>query len=93
METRIIQATQAQKVIRKILSGNFLDIELGSDNYQLVHITISNLIGERKISSWEEVFTGNNHITVDISRLMRGMYMLTINYASQLKKEEMFSIG
>jgi hypothetical protein len=92
METNILKP-HPERMIRKILSGNFLEIQLQSSTYQLVHITVTNLLGEVKASAWEEVFSGENQIAFDISRLLRGSYKLQVNFASLYKKEEIFSLG
>ncbi|MCU0428492.1 MAG: hypothetical protein MUF42_00845 [Cytophagaceae bacterium] len=92
METRV-EPIAASKMIRRILSGNFLDLHLVSSEYELVHITVTNLIGETKVSSWEEVFSGDNFLAIDISRLLKGSYKLSVHFATKSNREEIFSLA
>jgi hypothetical protein len=86
------QAQNSDKLIRKILSGNFLDVQLCSERYQLVHIRILNIVGLQKISVWEEVYKGGNQLTIDISSLARGLYKIIVNYPEENLREEIFKI-
>lgn len=81
-----------KKTIQRIISGKFLDISLTSDKYQLVNIRIFNLIGDSKISVWEEIYSGVNALTIDISGLIRGSYRLVVNYPDCRVNEESFTI-
>lgn len=80
------------KVIRRILSGKFLDICLCSSKYQLVHIRIVNLAGASKLSVWEEIYKGENSLAIDISSLMKGPYKIIVDFPEENTREELFTI-
>ena len=80
------------KVIRRILSGSFLDVHLNSEKYQLINIRILNLVGESKVSVWEEIYSGTNNLTIDISSLIKGPYKIIVNYPEENIREEAFTI-
>lgn len=72
--------------------GHFLDLHLFADRFQMVNIKIFNLIGERKLSLWEELNKGDNKLVIDVSCLMKGPYRVTISYLNQKLKEERFTL-
>ncbi len=80
------------KVIRRIVSGKFLDIQLCSQKYQLVHIRVINLAGSSKLSIWEEIYKGDNSLIVDISSLIRGPYKILVDFPQENTREELFTI-
>ena len=80
------------KVIRRILSGKFLDIHLCSQKYQLVHIRIVNLAGSSKLSVWEELYKGDNSLAIDISGLIKGPYKIIVDFPEEHAREELFTI-
>ncbi len=82
----------SMKIIKRILSGNFLDINLASQKYQLVHIRILNLVGVAKLSIWEEVYKGENSLCVDVSSLIKGPYKIIIDFPEENSREEIFTI-
>ncbi len=80
------------RVIRRILSGKFLDINLCSQKYQLVHIRIVNLAGSSKLSIWEEIYKGDNSLAIDISGLIKGPYKIIVDFPEENVREELFTI-
>ena len=80
------------KVIRRILSGKFLDINLNSIKYQLVHIKIVNLAGSSKLSVWEEIYKGENPLVIDVSCLTKGPYKIIVDFPEENTREELFTI-
>ncbi|HSZ25243.1 MAG TPA: hypothetical protein VK766_05985 [Cytophagaceae bacterium] len=80
------------RIIRKILSGKFLDINLFSQKYQLVHIRIVNLVGTSKLSVWEEIYKGENSLAIDVSGLIKGPYKIIIDFPEENSREEIFTI-
>jgi len=82
----------SMKIIKRILSGKFLDINLSSHKYQLVHIKIVNLVGSSKVSVWEEIYKGDNSLAIDISSLIRGPYKIVVDFPEENTREEIFTI-
>jgi hypothetical protein len=80
------------KIIKRILSGKFLDINLCSQKYQLVHIKIVNLAGVSKLSVWEEIYKGDNTFAIDVSGLIKGPYKIIVNFPEENTREEIFTI-
>ncbi len=72
--------------------GNFIDLELIADQYQLINIKIYSIAGERKIMLWEELNKGKNKLTIDVTALMRGTYRVTIAYLNDKLAEERFTL-
>lgn len=88
----IVNNIFSMKIIRRILSGKFLDINLCSQKYQLVHIRIVNLVGVSKLSIWEEIYKGDNALTVDVSALIKGPYKIVVDFPEENTREEIFTI-
>ncbi len=82
----------AMKVIRKIVSGKFLDIHLYSHKNQLAHVRIVNLAGSTKLSLWQEIYKGENSLDIDISSLTKGPYKINIDFPEENTREELFTI-
>jgi|YelNatPaOPRAMG01_1025707.scaffolds.fasta_scaffold120572_3 hypothetical protein len=72
--------------------GHFIDLQLVANEYQLVNIKIYNILGERKISVWEELNKGENKLVIDVSSLLKGTYRITISYLNEKLKEERFTL-
>ncbi|ABG61047.1 T9SS type A sorting domain-containing protein [Cytophaga hutchinsonii] len=72
--------------------GHFIDLQLFANSYQLVNIKVYNLIGEKKLSLWEELNKGENKISIDVSGLSKGTYRITISYLNEKLKEERFTL-
>jgi hypothetical protein len=72
--------------------GHFIDLQLFANSYQLVNIKVYNLIGEKKLSLWEELNKGENKISIDVSGLSKGTYRITISYLNERLKEERFTL-
>jgi len=82
----------SMKIIKRILSGKFLDIGLFSQKYQLVHIRIVNLVGVSKLSIWEEIYKGENNLAIDVSSLIKGPYKIIVDFPEENTREEIFTI-
>jgi len=82
----------SMRIINKILSGNFLELSIFSQKYQLIHIRITNLAGIPKHSIWEEIQQGTNSMIVDVSGLTKGPYKITIDFPEENSREELFTI-
>jgi hypothetical protein len=87
-----LQNIFSMKIIRRILSGNFLDVNLCSHKYQLVHIRIVNLVGISKLSIWEEIYKGDNSLSIDVSSLIKGPYKIIVDFPEENSREEIFTI-
>ena len=72
--------------------GHFIDLELFANSYQSVNIKVYNLVGEKKISLWEELKTGANNVSIDVSGLSKGTYRVTISYLNEKLKEERITL-
>ncbi len=72
--------------------GHFIDLQLLANNYQLINIKVYNILGEKKISIWEELNKGENKLAVDVSSLLKGTYRLTISYLNDKLTEERFTL-
>ncbi|WP_299249752.1 hypothetical protein [uncultured Cytophaga sp.] len=72
--------------------GHYLDLQLHAEQYQLINIKIYNIIGEKKLSIWEELNEGENNVVVDISTLIKGTYRLTISYLNDRFAEDRFTL-
>ena len=83
----------SMKIIKKALSGQFLDVHLQSRKSQLVHIRILNLAGISKLSIWEVLEKGDNEFAIDISSLVKGPYKIIVDFAEENSGEEIFTLG
>ncbi|MBC7451136.1 MAG: hypothetical protein H7259_06570 [Cytophagales bacterium] len=79
-------------IVNQKAVGHFLDMHLFADSFQIVNIKIYNIIGEMKLSLWEELNKGDNNLVVDVSSLMKGPYRMTISYLNQKLKEDRFTL-
>lgn len=79
-------------IIQQQSVGHFLDMNLVADRFQMVNIKVYNIIGEIKLSLWEELQKGDNNLVIDVSMLMKGPYRMTISYLNQKLKEERFTL-
>lgn len=78
--------------VNRGIVGNFLDMHLYAESFQIVNIKIYNIVGEKKISKWEELNKGENKLIIDVSSLLKGMYRITISYLNEKLKEEQFTL-
>ena len=72
--------------------GHFIDLQLVANEYQLVNIKVYNILGEKKLSLWEELNKGENKLVIDVSSLLKGTYRITISYLNEKLKEERFTL-
>ena len=72
--------------------GHFIDLQLIAEKYQLVNIKVYNILGEKKLSLWEELNKGENKLIIDASSLLKGTYRVTISYLNDKMKEDRFTI-
>jgi|GEM_PF-1250633 hypothetical protein len=77
---------------QKTAVGHFLDMNLFADNFQMVNIKIYNILGEIKLSIWEELNKGENNLIIDVSSLLKGSYRITISYLNEKLKEDRFTL-
>lgn len=78
-------------IVKRFLASNVLNVNLDSEHCDLVHIQIKNLLGEPKISQWQEIEKGSNLFAIDISRLMKGTYKVVVIFSNRVK-EEVFTL-
>lgn len=73
-------------------TGHFIDLHLFANDIQLVNIKVYNILGEKKLSLWEELNKGANNLVIDVSGLSKGTYRVTISYLNEKLKEERFTL-
>jgi len=73
-------------------TGHFIDLQLFANDIQLVNIKVYNILGEKKLSLWEELKKGENNLVIDVSDLAKGTYRVTISYLNEKLKEERFTL-
>lgn len=73
-------------------TGHFVDLQLFANEIQLVNIKIYNILGEKKVSLWEELKKGENNLVIDVSGLAKGTYRVKISYLNEQLKEERFTL-
>ena len=73
-------------------TGHFIDLHLFANDIQLVNIKVYNILGEKKLSLWEELKKGGNNLVIDVSDLSKGTYRVTISYLNERLKEERFTL-
>jgi hypothetical protein len=61
------------------VSPNFINLEVLGTNYEMIRIQLKNEQGESKISLWEELNSGKNTISIDLSSLIKGAYSIIVS--------------
>jgi len=81
--------TPAIKSSLQRVSPNFINVAIKGSFYENIRIQIRHENGEQKISLWEELNSGNNNISIDLSSLTKGNYSLIISdKQGQIRLEE-----
>jgi hypothetical protein len=61
------------------LSPNFINLEIFGSSCEMITIQIKNQSGESRISLLEEINSGKNQISIDLSSLVKGIYYLLVS--------------
>jgi hypothetical protein len=70
--------TETIKTAYQWLSPNFINLEIFGTTFEMIKIQIKNESGESIISLWEEINSGKNKISIDLSSLAKGIYCLLV---------------
>lgn len=66
------------KIGKKEVTGGNINLSIQSEIPQIVNIRITNMLKENKFSTWEEINTGSNCIVLNLAKLPKGIYRVTV---------------
>jgi len=76
------------RILSKTVSKDIIQLSIPSDKTEFVNIRVINIIGQARISVWEEIKSGLNYIQLNTSDLPQGSYRILVRHDQEQYTEE-----